>query len=216
MKVLVLGASGGVGGHLVRQAAEAGHVVTAVSRRPLDVPDGVRLVLDDVLRDGAIDAAMAGQEVVLSALGLRRAGLNPWARLLSPPDFASRTARAIVTAMQRHGVRRVVAVSAAGVAESAGTMNAVMRLLVATSNLGVAYRDLAVMERIYAESGLEALCVRPTALTHGPRTDRVTVVDAFPMTANIARADVAAWMLRHVTGPLPASPTPMISARTSG
>ena len=34
MKITVFGATGGVGGHVVRQALDAGHQVTAVVRDP--------------------------------------------------------------------------------------------------------------------------------------------------------------------------------------
>lgn len=105
--------------------------------------------------------------------------------------------------MGRQGVKRIVAVSAAGVADSAPAMNGFMKFLVATSSIGVAYRDLAVMEAGFHEAGLRAgiewLCPRPTRLTNGPRTDKAHQIHGFPMSAAIARADVAAWMLAALT-----------------
>jgi putative NADH-flavin reductase len=104
--------------------------------------------------------------------------------------------------MRAAGVPKVVAVSAAGVGDSAARMNAVMRFLVATSSIGVAYRDLAEMERVYAESGLDWCCVRPVALTNGERTGRVRTVEQFGATSWISRADVAGWMLDQVERPI--------------
>ena len=199
MKVVVFGASGGVGAHLVSMAAKAGHEVTAVSRTKIELPAGARLVLGDVSRDEVVDTAVAGQDAVLSSLGIKRKNpKNPWSALASPTDFSSATARSIVAAMKKHSVRRVIAVSAAGVRDSAPGLNWLMRLFVGYSNVGVAYRDLAVMEQVYAESGLDFVCVRPTGLKDGPDTGRVAIIEDFPISAWISRADVARWMVEHL------------------
>jgi hypothetical protein len=128
--------------------------------------------------------------------------VNPWSALASPPDFSSRTAGMLVNAMRRHGLARVIAVSAAGVADSAARMNLLMKFFVATSNVGVGYRDLGAMERVFADSGLDWCCPRPTRLTNGPLTRRVRTADSFPMTAGISRADVAWWMLEQAGQPI--------------
>ena len=203
MKILVLGASGGVGKHLVRLACDQGHVVTALVRRSDGIDSRSRIVIEDVLRPGSFDEHVCGHEVVLSALGIKRTiPANPWSALASPADFSSRTAAMLVNAMRHAGVARVIAVSAAGVADSAARMNLPMKFLVAKSNVGVGYRDLAAMERVFADSGLNWCCPRPTRLTGGPLTRRVKLVESFPMTAAISRADVAWWMLEHAAQPI--------------
>ena len=203
MKMLVLGASGGVGKHLVRLACDQGHIVTALVRRADGIDSRARIVIDDVLRPGCFDEHVRGHEVVLSALGPKRTNpANPWSALASPPDFSSRTAAMLVNAMREHGLARLIAVSAAGVADSAARMNLLMKFLVAKSNIGIGYRDLAAMERVFAESGLDWCCPRPTRLISGPLTRRVKIVENFAMTAGISRADVAWWMLEHAAQPI--------------
>ena len=212
MRVLVLGASGGVGAHLVRLAAAAGHEVTAMSRTRVEVPGAARLVVDDVQRDGAIEAAVVGQEAVLSALGIRRAkASNPWSDLVSPPDFTSRTATLLVDAMKRHGVRRVIAVSAAGVGDSRKGLNWMMRFFIRWSNVGANYRDLEGMERVYAASGLDWCCVRPTGLNDGPVSKRVRQIDSVPFNEWISRADVADWMVDHLAADVSSNRTPILT-----
>jgi putative NADH-flavin reductase len=74
MKVLVFGASGGTGTQLVEQALEQGHTVTAFARDPAtihQVHDNLRIAMGDILDAASVDAAMAGQGAVLSALGTR-------------------------------------------------------------------------------------------------------------------------------------------------
>lgn len=214
MRLVVFGASGQCGRLLVRMAAEAGHAVTAVVRPATAYapPPGVRVLRGDPLDPAVVTTAVADHDAVASALGLMRKNpANPWSPLVSPPDFSSRTAALIVAAMQAAGVRRVCAVSAAGVGDSAARMNWLMRFLVARSNVGVAYRDLDAMERVYAASGLDWQAPRPTRLTDGPRTDRWREGDAFPITAAISRADVAAYMLDQLTRPAFSRRTPTIT-----
>ena len=74
MKLLVLGATGGTGSRLVEQALQQGHVVTAFARDPAKIHlkhDNLRVVTGDVLDRPSVDAAVDGQEGVLSALGTR-------------------------------------------------------------------------------------------------------------------------------------------------
>jgi putative NADH-flavin reductase len=211
MKVLVPGASGGVGKHLVRFACDQGHVVTALARRADGIDSRAHILLDDVLRPGCFEEHVRGHEIVLSTLGIKRSNpANPWSTLASPPDFSSRTAAMLVNAMRQHSLARVIAVSAAGVADSAARMNLLMKFFVAKSNVGVGYRDLATMERVFADSGLDWCCPRPTRLTNAPLTRRVKIVESFSVTAAISRADVAWWMLEHAAQPI-RQRTPMIS-----
>ena len=212
MHLVILGANGGVGRHLVAQAAAAGHTVRAVARPDRAVPaaSGVDVVRADVLHDD-LDPIIVGADAVLSALGIaRRVPANPWSALTGPADFTSRSAARVVDAMQRAGVRRLIAVSAAGVADSAPRMNPAIRAAIAFTQVGVAYADLARMEAVLGGSGLDVLCVRPVTLTDGPPTGRVVTTDRFGALHTIRRADVAGWMLAHASGPLPADRAPMI------
>ena len=211
--VLVIGASGGVGKHLVRLACDQGHSVTALVRRPAGVDPRARILIDDVLRPGCLGDHAPGHALVLSALGIRRTNpANPWSELASPPDLSARIAAELVSAMRQHQLTRVIAVSAAGVADSAPRMNLLMQVLVSTSNVGVAYRDLGEMERVFEASGLDWCCPRPTRLTNGPLTRQVKISTSFPMSAGISRADVAWWMLEQAAQPI-GERTPMITGR---
>jgi putative NADH-flavin reductase len=74
MKLLVVGATGGTGSRLVEQALQQGHVVTAFARDPAKIHlthDNLRVVTGDVLDRASVDAAVDGQDAVLSALGTR-------------------------------------------------------------------------------------------------------------------------------------------------
>ena len=197
MKLLVLGASGGVGRWLTRFAVDGGHEVTAVVRSTttFDAPATVRVIRGDVLDPAILAAAVEGQDAVASCLGLRRASKSPWAALRSPPDLTSRVTAALVPIMHRSGPRRLVAISAGGVAESIAQLSAPVRWMVSSGNVAVAYRDLAEMERLLSASRLDWLAVRPVTLMDGKPTGRAGPVTRYGLFSIIRRADVAAWML---------------------
>jgi len=205
VKLLVLGASGATGRWLTRLSAQAGHEVTALVRTAsaFDAPSGVRVVEGDVLDPSVLPSLVEGQGAVASCLGIRRGGKAPWSRLLSPPDFMTQVAALLVPAMMRAGVRRVVAMSAGGVAESVTRCSTPIRWMTNAGSVGVAYRDLAELERQLSASRLDWLAVRPVTLMNGPPTGQVGKVDRYGLFSIVRRADVAAWMLGALVRPTP-------------
>jgi uncharacterized protein YbjT (DUF2867 family) len=205
MKLLVLGASGATGGWLTRLASQAGHEVTALVRpaSKFDPPAGVRVIRGEVLDPATLASVLEGRDAVASCVGIRRASKAPWAGLLSPPDLMTRVAALLVPAMVRANVRRVVAISAGGVAESITQCTGIIRWMTGAGTIGVAYRDLAEMERQLSASRLDWLAVRPVTLMNGPPTGYAAKVDRYGLFSIIRRADVAAWMLGALARPTP-------------
>lgn len=199
-RIIVFGASGKCGRLFIERAAEHGHAITAVARSALsDLPSGVALVIGDVLDPSFVASVVEDHDIVVSALGMRYA--HPWAARRSPDDFTERAIRNIVDAMKGAGALRLVAISAAGVGDSRATLNWPMRVMLKTSNVGVAYADLERMEAVLAESGLDWHAVRPTTLTQNRRTGRAHPTYSFGITSTIPRADVAEWLLYEVESP---------------
>ena len=205
MKLLVLGASGATGGWLMRMSAHVGHQVTALVRRSarLVPPPNVRVMHGEVLDAATLAAAVDGQDAVACCLGIRRAGRAPWSALLSPPDLMAQVAGLLVSTMPRAGVRRVVVISAGGVAESITQCSGVIRWMAGAGNVGGAYRDLAEMERQLSASRLDWLAVRPVTLMNGPPTGLAGKVDRYGLFSIVRRSDLAAWMLGAVSRPTP-------------
>ena len=211
MKLTIVAATGGIGRHLLGQALAAGHDVTAVVRDPRSLPGQVRVatVADLAAADPAVlEPAVAGADAVLS-------GLGPRSR--SDAGIASRGTRAVVAAMQATGVRRIVVVSAAPVSTVASpgraspprhdpgdglvTRYLVMPLLVAA--LREVYDDLALMEDVLRDSGLDWTVVRPPRLTDTPATGTYRTAYGHNLRGgwSVARADVAQLMLRVLDQP---------------
>jgi putative NADH-flavin reductase len=210
MKLAIIAATGGVGAELLEQAVAAGHDVTAVVRNPAKLSRPVRTVTADMTApdQAALEAAIAGADAVLSALG-------PHSN--TDAGIAAQGTRAIVAAMKAAGVRRIVAVSAAPV----GTVPSrtrpsppkhdpgdgfFMRHLgarIASARLGKVMTDLAQMEDILAESGLDWTAVRPPQLKNKPLTGtyRTAYGQNLRGGVSVPRADVAHLMLQVLGQP---------------
>jgi putative NADH-flavin reductase len=211
MKLTVFAATGGIGRQIVEQAIAAGHDVTAVARNPKNLPAQARIVTADLTAaDPAVLAsAVNGADAVLSGLGPR----NP----RSDAGIASRGTRAIVAAMQATGVERIVVVSAApiGTVPSPGRPTPpkhdpgdgfFMRHLgsrIAGAMFREHYADLALMEDILRDSGLDWTISRPPKLTDKPVTGvyRTAYGRNIRGGFSVSRADVAHHMLHVLDQP---------------
>lgn len=198
MKIVVLGASGGCGRWVVKLAQQRGHDVTALVRPTSSyvAPEGVSLFGEEILGDGVLERVLPGQQAVISCLGmtLGKSG-NPFLRLRSPPDLMSSAARRLCQAMPACGVRRVVSISSGGVADSFAHTHWLLRLLFTRSNISISQKDLAVMEELYAKSGLDWLAIRPTTLRNGPPTNSAKTVPFYGLRSKITKGEVARLML---------------------
>jgi putative NADH-flavin reductase len=205
MKLTIFAATGGVGRQLLGQAVAAGHDVTAVVRSPEKLSgEAVRVVRADLTAadPAALESAVGGADAVLSGLGPRSN---------ADAGIAAQGTAAIVAAMQATHVRRIVVVSAApvGTVPSPGRPRPprhdpgdgfFMRHLfsrAATAAFGKVYTDLALMEDILRDSGLDWTAVRPPRLANRPGTGRYRTAYGQNVRGGwiVPRADVAHLML---------------------
>jgi len=196
VNVIVFGATGDTGRWIVDRAVRAGHDVTAFVRDPGRMgvlKDRVKVVRGDVLDAATVDGSLAGQQAVLSALG---------STARNPAPVLSIGVRHILDAMERHRVRRIVALSAAGaLGESAGFLVGNMGLRIFRMWLPAVYREHRAMLEELQRSDADWTAVRAVLLTNGPLKGRYRVaVDGIPRWGfRISRPDVAEFMVRQVT-----------------
>src|SRR5215218_7047935 len=200
-KITVFGATGRIGGHVVRQALDAGHKVTAVVRDParfevshpaLEVATVPGLTDPEVLRP-----VLEGSDAAISGVGLRGRKDGP---------VASSTTRGILRAMEASGVRCFVAVSAVPVGpvpKGESFVNRRILLPFISAFARDVYVDLAEMEDEIRRSTTEWTIVRPPKLTNKPLSGkyRTIVGGNVPRGYTISRADVAHLMLRVLEQP---------------
>ena len=124
MRLLVFGASGHTGRELVRQALAREHRITAFARQPANLasvaPD-IRVVQGNVADYEAVAGAVAGQDAVVSSLGV---GVP----LKHDRDVITGVQN-IIRAMEVHQVRRLIYLSFIGVRESRAAVGVILRYI---------------------------------------------------------------------------------------
>jgi putative NADH-flavin reductase len=192
MKLMVLGATGGTGLEIVRQAIERGHSVTALVRSPERLKpfrDRITVEQGDPLNRAELERVVKDHDAVLSGFGARVPVSKADANLLQ--QFAV----ALTNAMARSGVKRVVVASVAFLFRDAIVPPAYLlgRLLFPRT-----VADASAMEQVFGDSELDWTMVRPPELTDQPYTGRYRVREGhLPRFGfRISRADVADFMIK--------------------
>jgi putative NADH-flavin reductase len=195
MRLTIIGATGGTGTEVTRQALAAGYEVVAVVRDPAKMRvTGAQVVTAAITDPAALAAAMSGSDAVVSALGPRRGEKT------SP--LAS-GARAAIAAMDKEGIRRLVVVSASGFYVEEGESLVVGKIAkpILRRLLRDNVADTREMETLVSTSGTDWTIMRPSQLTNGPRRGKYkTAIDRYAG-ARIARADLADAILAALANP---------------
>ena len=194
--ILIVGATGGTGRQLLAQALDRGYFVTALARNPSAIStthERLRVMRGDVLDRSSIEAAMHGQDAVLSALGHKR--------FFYPNRIQSDGTQNVLQAMEVQGVRRFICQTSLGLGDSAFRGGAVGTFFITPAILPFYFWDKARQEQVVARSTLDWIIVRPGRLTNGPRRGRYQSglrVGRFLRGVKISRADVADFMLNQL------------------
>lgn len=198
MKIVVFGATGATGRHIVDQALSAGHDVTAVARRPEQVAPRPRLVVrgGDVLDAASLDESCRDADAVVSCIG-------PRSNLRPGTVMSSGTAH-MVAAAEAAGVRRFVFQSGIGLSDGAELSRVNRWMMRAWRPLfAAAIHDKAEGERVLRASALEWVIVRPVVLREAPAAGHYLAGPRAPVAplVPLSFADCAACLLRAVTEP---------------
>lgn len=194
MRIAVFGATSTVGRLVVEQALAQGHEVTAFTRSAAGIEqrhERLHIVEGDVLDTNSVEQAVVGQDAVLISLGAGRKGV-----------IRAAGTRAVIEAMNRTGVKRLICQTTLGVGDSAGNLNFLWKYVMFGMLLRQAFADHVQQEEYVHASNLDWTIVRPSAFTDGPATGtfrRAVPADAKGLSLKIARADIAAFMLEQLT-----------------
>jgi putative NADH-flavin reductase len=195
-KIVVFGANGPTGRLLVRQALDRGYAVTAVTRHPETFAvrdEGLQVLAGDVYDPVSVEQAVAGQDAVLSTLGV------PFSR--KPIKVYSEGMENILRAMKKAGVRRLVCVTSSATDTHAGPhggwfFEKVLQPFVVGVIGKTMYQDMRKMETLVRESGLDWTIVRPSGLFGTPEVTPYKMAETYVNSKFTSRADLAASMLQ--------------------
>jgi uncharacterized protein YbjT (DUF2867 family) len=210
-RILVIGASRGIGLETVRAALAAGHEVRALARSAAAIPvadQRLEKIAGDALDPPVVERALQDVDGVIQAIG---ASFGP-ATLIGGTTLFSRATRVLVDAMRFKGVRRLVAVTGLGAGDSRGRGGLLYDSLVFPLVLKRLYDDKDVQEQIIRSSGLDWTIVRPGLLLNGPATGRARAL-AEPATwrvGTVRRTDVAAFLVDELQSRAFVGRTPLL------
>ena len=196
MRLIVFGASKGVGRRVTELALSEGHQVTAVVLDPSTFAanhESLEVVAGDVTDADSVRRCLRGHDVAFCTVGARNRGAT---------TLYSSAARNIASAMDDQQARRLMFLSNFGVlAEKPSDVRTGGILLFARLTLRPWLEDHRRALDELRNHDCEWIAVRPVRLTDGPRSGHYRVVmDGLPKGGtSISRADVADFMLKQLT-----------------
>jgi uncharacterized protein YbjT (DUF2867 family) len=196
MHILVFGATGGIGAQCASLGRARGHTIRAFARSAgkLEPGEGLEPWAGDATDPADVEAALDGVDAVIQALGIKESLKMVYEEV----TLFSEATRALLPAMERTGVRRLLSVTGFGAGESRSAVSW-LEAIPFRVVLGKPYEDKDRQEAMIRESPLDWTLVRPTILTNGRATGRYRVLSRPEEWSNgmISRADVADFLIRE-------------------
>jgi len=196
VKVLIIGASKGIGLATTKAALAAGYEVRAFARSAAAMPlsdPRLEKMPGDATSPQDVEAALAGVDAVILTLGV---GLGD---LIKPVHLFSDATRVIVAAMTEKSVKRLVCVTGFGAGDSRTSIGVLQRVPFQIV-FGRAYDDKTRQEDLIKQSGLDWTIARPGVLLNGPKSSRYKVLREPSSWRNgiISRASVADFLVKQI------------------
>ncbi|HMU43938.1 MAG TPA: SDR family oxidoreductase [Ignavibacteriaceae bacterium] len=196
MKLLIIGATGGTGRELVKQALELGHKITILvrnSEKVLTVHPSLQVINGNVLNIKEVEQAVSGQDAVISSLGHKRFFIKT--------NILSEGTKNIIASMEKQNVKRFICITTLGINDSRFRLGLYYTLFTIPIILFFYFRDKSKQEKLIMNSKLDWTIVRPGQLTNSKLTGEYQVgnnVGNYFITKTISRANVAHFILSQL------------------
>jgi putative NADH-flavin reductase len=196
MKVAVFGSTGNVGRLLVGQALAEGYDVIAYARNPSKLTithDHLTVIQGELSDEAMIERMIAGVDAVISVMG-------PSGKSEGTP--ITQGMRHIIAAMNKHGVRRLIALSTASSKDPNDKPGIKLKAMIALVKTATpdSYADIVGWSEVIRASNLDWTLVRVLLLNDRPKTGNVKT--GYPgrddLGTPVSRADLADFMLKQV------------------
>lgn len=208
MKVTIFGATGQIGQHLTRLSLDAGHQVTAFTRRPDNMEhrhENLNIAQGDVLDLTAVTQAIKGSDAVFCALGMP---------LMNKAGLRAKGTKNIVRAMTDMRVSRLICLSVFGANDSRPLLPLVYKILIVPLILRHIIADHEKQEKHVTGSTLNWTLVRPGNFIKGGLTGKYrhgfTTSDKTSK-IRISQPDLADFMFRQMDSDMYLRKAPCIS-----
>ena len=194
MKIIVFGATGGVGRSVVAQALETGMEVTAFVRTPskLEIThENLKLIQGNAFNQEEVSAAIAGHDAVVSCLGSNQG--------MKESTEIQEMTKNIVDGMKEKNVERIVYTASAGIHKEIPGVSGKLVMFMLKNPL----KDHRAAVDYIQANRLNYTIVRPMGLTDQPFTGkyRESASSVPEKSRTIPRADVAHFILKALTDP---------------
>jgi putative NADH-flavin reductase len=208
MKILIIGATRGIGKALLETALEKQHDVTVLARTPekITIEDPrLRVLQGDVLDQAAVEAAAKEQDVICSCIGVPIT--------FKPVDMFSKAAHNILSVVKKNPGQKFIAVTGIGAGDSKGHGGFLYDSIFKPLFLKSIYADKDREEELIKASGLDWMIVRPAGLTNGKRTGKYHIYNDLKgvVAKRISRLDVAHFIVEQLDNPTQFGKTPLLT-----
>lgn len=200
MKILLLGATGRTGKHILKELIEQNYSISCLVRNPKKLTvkdDKITIFKGSPSKIDDLSKALKECTHVISALNISRTSDFPWSKLRTPKTFLSDVMKNVITLSKTHLIERVIICSAWGVAETQKDIPFWFNLTIKFSNIKFAYLDHERQEKALQNSNLNYTIVRPVGLTNF-KNDK-TVIESYQNNPKpnllISRKKVAKFMM---------------------
>jgi putative NADH-flavin reductase len=191
MKIIVFGASGKTGLEVCKLARSRGIDVIGFDLHKNEQLNGLnnfKFIKGSVLNADEVERAIVGVDVVVSELGVKIGSKVP---VLSVGNIN------IISAMQKHKIKRLITQSAYGALDSYKKLPFYYKIIHKLL-LGPMSEDKNIMEREVMKSDLDWTIIRPVRLTNGSAKGKFRTGDVnlqLGLNPRVSRADAATFIV---------------------
>ena len=169
MRILLLGATKGLGKEILKEALNLGFEINCLVRNAKKFPieqNNIRVFEGDATSSIDLENAVQDSKIIISTLNVMRKNLFPWSNITNDKNTISKSSKNIIEISKRKKVKHLISVSAWGVNESLDHIPIWFKLLIKNSNLKYPYIDHGKSEKLLLNSNLNWTILRPSALVN--------------------------------------------------
>ena len=169
MRILLLGATKGLGKEILKEAIGLGFEINCLVRNAKKFPieqNNIRVFEGDATSSIDLENAVQDSKIIISTLNVMRKNLFPWSNITNDKNTISKSSKNIIDISKRKKIKHLISISAWGVNESLDHIPIWFKLLIKNSNLKYPYIDHGKSEKLLVNSNLNWTILRPSALVN--------------------------------------------------